>query len=197
MTDDELERMRRADPWPVAPDVTGAAARELAEGIMLEPTTSTRRPVRLAALAAAAVAVVAIVVGVAATAGDDDAPERAAPPTDSPTSEPGGFSGLCAERYELGTLTQREYAFDGTVAAVEGDRVTFDVGRWFHGGGGGQVTLEGAATLSGLTSVGDALDLSPGARLLVAGDGGFAWSCGFTQPYDDDVARQWADAFGG
>jgi hypothetical protein len=31
--------------------------------------------------------------------------------------------------------------------------------------------------------------------LLVAGDDGFAWSCGFTQPYDRVVAACWAAVF--
>lgn len=30
-----------------------------------------------------------------------------------------------------------------------------------------------------------------------AGDGGFAWACGFTQPYDEAVAAQWKEVFGG
>jgi hypothetical protein len=29
---------------------------------------------------------------------------------------------------------------------------------------------------------------------LVAGDGSFAWSCGFTQPYDASVAADWKAA---
>ena len=36
--------------------------------------------------------------------------------------------------------------------------------------------------------------LRPGARLLVAGDGGFAWGCGFTQTYSPDVASGWRSA---
>jgi hypothetical protein len=68
---------------------------------------------------------------------------------------------------------------------------------WFHGGSDDEVTLAGASALSGLTSAGDAVVLEVGARLLVAGDGGFAWSCGFTQPYDDQVANDWATTFAG
>ncbi len=32
---------------------------------------------------------------------------------------------------------------------------------------------------------------------LVAGDGGFAWGCGYTQRYDGSIADQWIDAFAG
>jgi len=49
--------------------------------------------------------------------------------------------------------------------------------------------------VGGMTSAGPGAALAPGTRLLVAGDGGFAWSCGFTQPYDRDVATAWAAAF--
>jgi len=36
-----------------------------------------------------------------------------------------------------------------------------------------------------------------GTRQLVAGDGGFAWGCGFTQPYDADLADQWNEELDG
>lgn len=37
------------------------------------------------------------------------------------------------------------------------------------------------------------MDASSGTT---GGDGGFAWSCGFTQPYDADTADQWREALG-
>ena len=52
-----------------------------------------------------------------------------------------------------------------------------------------------ATTFSGTTSAGPAAMLEPGVRLLVAGDGRFVWSCGFTQPYQTSVARQWRNVF--
>ena len=57
------------------------------------------------------------------------------------------------------------------------------------------MTLRGAGVLGGMTSAGPSAPLEPGTRLLVAGDGGFAWACGFTQTYDPAVAADWATAF--
>jgi len=103
--------------------------------------------------------------------------------------------GSCLEVYDLQTLANRELAFDGTLVSLDGDEATFTVNEWYRGGDSGEITLAGAAGLSGLTSVGPAATLEPGTRLLVAGDGGFAWACGFTQPYDPKVARQWEEVF--
>ena len=81
---------------------------------------------------------------------------------------------------------------------IEGDKVTFTVNQWYSGNDQpAEVKLAGADTLNGLTSAGPAATLEPGTRLLVAGDGGFAWSCGFTQSYDADIAAEWAEALAG
>lgn len=108
---------------------------------------------------------------------------------------PGGAVGSCVEVYDKQTLANRELAFDGTLKRVNGDRATFSVNEWYRGGDSDEVTLAGAATFSGITSAGPAVMLEPGTRLLVAGDGQFVWSCGFTQPYNASVARQWQDIF--
>lgn len=164
-------------------------------------TTSTRQ--RLVMAAAAAVAVVLLVAGGLALAGNDGSGDDLASTTT--TADPGGGpinpggSSLtsCVELYDLQTLANREVAFDGTVASVDGDDVTFTVNRWYRGGDGAEVTLAGASTLGGVTSAGEPTPLGPGTRLLVAGDGGFAWSCGFTQPYDDAIAAEWAASLAG
>lgn len=208
-TDDDLERLRRADPVASSslPSAHGRRARALFEEITMRDAITTtqstersdaprRRPTT--PWIAGAAAAVALVVGlaVAAAVGRDDQPDRSdvagAPIT------PGGSAGAsCVELYDATTLAHRELAFDGTVTAVDGDLVTFTVNRAFRGVEGTSVTLEGAAALSGLSSAGPGPALEVGARLLVAGDGGFAWSCGFTQPYDEAVADQWASTFEG
>lgn len=155
-----------------------------------------RRPRFLAA--AAAVLLVVVVGGTVALTNDDSEPRNEVTAPTSPDTQggpitPGGTStGSCVEVYDLETLTNREVAFDGRVKAVEGDTVTFTVNEWYRGGDRAEVSLQGAQALSGLTSAGANVGLDPGTRLLVAGDGGFAWSCGFTQPYDAEVAADWA-----
>jgi hypothetical protein len=75
----------------------------------------------------------------------------------------------------------RQHAFDGTVVTVGGDNVTLDVTEWFKAADRpASTTLQGASTLSAITPNGPATALDPGTRLLVAGDGEFAWGCGFT-----------------
>ena len=126
---------------------------------------------------------------------DDGRPQPLA--ADPPAGEGGPISAgsaSCVELYSPETLAWRQVAFDGTVEAVDGDQVTFRVGEWYHGGDTPTVTLAGASTFGGLTSAGPALSLEPGTRLLVAGDGGFAWGCGFTQPYDPEAAQSWRTA---
>ena len=110
----------------------------------------------------------------------------------SPVS-PGGA--MCVELYHPDTLRNRQHAFDGTVAAVAGDSVTFDVTEWFKAAERpASITLQGASTLSAITPNGPATTLDPGTRLLVAGDGEFAWGCGFTQPYSEATAAAWRNA---
>lgn len=212
MPDDELTRLRHADPVDQAalPSAHSTEAQALFERIAvletdIAPTRTERRP-RTMWLAAAAAALVAIAGGAALVAGDDndrDTAARAGASTETTTTvvdsgggpiSPGGGLGMCVEVYDTTTLAHRELAFDGTVVSVDGDAVTFAVDEWFRGGDDAEVTLQGAEGLGGLTSAGPAASLDPGSRLLVAGDGGFAWSCGFTQPYDATVADQWRAA---
>lgn len=92
--------------------------------------------------------------------------------------------------YDLDSLSRRRVAFDGTVESVHGDSVSFTVHEWFRGGSGAEAELAGATSFGGIT-VGNTIDLTRGLRLLVAGDGGFAWACGFTQPHGPELAGQW------
>lgn len=101
----------------------------------------------------------------------------------------GDGQALCVALYSLETLRDREFAFDGTVKAVSGGDVTFEVHEWFKGGSGGEVTLDGSS-VTGISSVSE-ISADVGVRLLVAGDDTFAWACGFTQAYSAEVASEW------
>jgi hypothetical protein len=198
---DELELLRRANPVPSshAPDDELAALAARIERITMETkqdVAGTRTTRWVAVAAAAVVAVVGVVGAVALSGDDDDAPEAAVTTTVPTTVDPAaGISQMCVETYDLTTLTQRDVAFDGTVQSVADDSVTFEVNEWFHGGDAASTTLEGANTIGGFTSAGASISLEPGTRMLVSGDDGFAWSCGFTMAYDESVADQWRDAF--
>lgn len=114
-----------------------------------------------------------------------------------PTGTTGPGAAFCVEQYSLTTLANRAFAFDGSVTAISGDRVTFAVGAAFRGVSGSSVILDAPGmTGTAVTSAGGP-NLVVGARYLVAGDATFAWACGFTQQYDAGVAATWSAALGG
>lgn len=189
---DELDRMRRANPVPPAQADSlsqSPQARSLLEELTM---TTTDRPARHTTLVLVAlVAVVAVAIGVTVAIDSDPALDDPAPVAtdDPPLATSGGMAG-CVATYSLETLAQREIAFVGTITGIDGDQLGFDVEATYRGDVGDTVTLGGAQMLTGITP--DTLPpVQAGDRLLVAGDGGFAWGCGFTQPYDDDVAADW------
>lgn len=188
---DDLQRLRDADPVSrdSIPSATDPGPRALEERIMMSDTGAGGIASRARMLTAAAAAVVAIATGgiVLATRG---------PAAVTPDETIGGGGGLamCAFLYDLETLAERDFAFDGTVASVDGDKATYTVNEWFKGGSGAEITLDGASGLGSLASTGGDVVLEPGAHVLVAGDDTFAWSCGFTQAYDADIADAWRTA---
>lgn len=132
----------------------------------------------------------------APTPGDGPA---AQPPVDSmPTAERVGPVRLgpkapCEAPYSAAAVRDREFAFAGTVSAIDGSSVTFEVDEWFV-----RVGDEPSATATvGLAPVpGPAMSESPpaysvGTRLLVSGDGASAWGCGFTRYFEPAVAQAW------
>lgn len=194
---DEMRLLRDADPVKSAsiPSAKDAGPRALSERIMMSNPTE-RRGTRMPLVAAAAAAIVVIATGsiILATRGPAKHPTALKPPAANVNS------GSCVAQYSLTTLKQRETAFDGTVVSVTGDEVTFKVNEWFKGGSKNEVTLKGASlfgtTAPGgpITSAGGDFKLDPGARALVAGDGDFAWACGFTQAWNPALASDWRTA---
>ena len=213
MSDDDVlaEALRVANPVPRSVSPTDVAFRAtLLEQILNMPIEtqpsrqgSDRRRFRYAAIVAGAAAAATVIVLIVAQSNDSKtsvtAPTNATvtpPPlaAGTETSAVGIGLGSCVEFYDLTTLTHREMAFDGTVQAVEGSRVTFNVSEWFKGGSGASVTLDGNGLTGGAITSAGGPTLSVGQRLLVAGDGGFVWSCGYTQAYNADVAASWRSA---
>ena len=82
--------------------------------------------------------------------------------------------------------------FDGTVTAVDGDQVTFDVNEGWKGADG-SVTLTASEENVALT--GPVPDFQVGGRYLVSASGGTINACGYTLDYDPDTAAEWAAAF--
>ncbi len=161
-----------------------------------EGTTQTRRAVRrwpqalVAGIGGVAVAALAVVV---LNGGGSGAPGVL--PDPDPSGGP--ISASCVEAYNLDTLRNRGFAFDGTVSGISGDSVTFTVNESYRGLDSASITLT-ATGMTGTTisSVGGP-SLVEGDRYLIAGDDHFVWACGFSQPYQPDVAAQWAATLAG
>lgn len=201
-----FERLRAADPVDAArlPDTTDPRARILFEEITMSTPTAPIKPStprRAVLVGAAAVTVVIAAVAAGILGGwftSPEAPPVAEGPDDTAVDPGSGGMAMCAEVYSLETLAARDFAFDGTVTAIDGDDVTFEVNEVFAGDVGDTVTLGGASSVTGdpnLSSAGGP-GLGVGDRALVAGDDTFAWGCGFTQDYDAAVADQWRQTLG-
>jgi hypothetical protein len=191
--DDPIEILREANPHPTQapPGYVRERIWARVEARLAEPRQSLVGRWGLAAgglaTVAAALALVAVMGRPAATSG--------------PSVALGDAAAMCIEVYTPENLLHRQVAFDGTVTAITdaenvdfGSAVTFDVNRAYIGDLGDTVTL----TASGMgADIGDSEGGPPinvGDRLLVSGDEGNAWTCGFTRTYSDDMAAEWEAA---
>lgn len=106
----------------------------------------------------------------------------------NPGETGGGLSASCIG-YSAEELRMRQFAFEGTVSAIDGERITFAVERNFSGETGTEVTLNADSTL--LNEMYTDFEFVVGERYLVSGDGEFAWGCGFTVPHAPEMAAEW------
>lgn len=220
-----IDRLRAANPVPHAvsqPDDTtleeilmNTTTSQSDESTTLPATSPARNRLPLLLGVAAALLLVVGVIGALVNANDDDAgvdtEDVAGPSSDDLTTDPAIDDGSstpadpnaaagsevtsCVESYSPETLSNREYAFDGTVTAVEGPNMTFTVNEWFSAGEGETITLDHQGYAGALLDPQTPLDV--GARALIAGDGGFVWSCGFMQLWTEESAAEWRAAFAG
>jgi hypothetical protein len=108
----------------------------------------------------------------------------------------GGAGAATCIRFDLDLLAQQEFAFDGTVTGIDGESVTFDVGKWYHGSGDPSVTLTQVGQGDGAVMEGILVDFQVGTRYLVSGASGIITGCGYSQAWDASAAADWASAFG-
>ena len=119
-------------------------------------------------------------------------------PSPSDKGTGGGAAGGAATciRFDLELLAQQEFAFEGTVTALEGESVTFDVGKWYRGSGDSSVTLTQVGQGDGAVLEGILVDFQVGNRYLVSGAAGVITGCGYSQAWDASAAADWESAFG-
>lgn len=148
-------------------------------------TRFARWTIALSGAAVVAVAVAALTIG-----------SVAAPPPQTGNGGGGGGTAICLA-FSIEELQARDFAFDGTVTAINGTQATFTVNDGFWGVEDGASITLGADLMVGAPEV-VALDGGPllivGDRYLVSGDDTYAWSCGYTLVYDEATAAEWAAA---
>ena len=197
---DPIDRLRAADPVHVddVPDASLArVSARIQEHIVTDiQHTSTAAPNRrpfalLGGLALAGAFALAIAFGSNLGAPAPGAGPIAANPTPSENPAAGGGMASCL-MYEPAILPTFDVVFDGTVSAVDGDQVTFDVNNGWKGADG-SVTLTAPDTSVAL--LGEMPDFEVGGRYLVTAAGSNINACGFTLDYDADTAADWAAAF--
>lgn len=204
---DPLDRLGLADPVPAdaVPEDSLARMRatvqerlQMSNNLRRDPTTvrPTRGPLALIgglALTGALAFAFAMTSGFGLLGGTSSQPPVAVAP--SPTEDPGGAAGGGAASclvYDPANLPTFEVVLDGTVTAVDGDQVSFDVETDFQGAGD-SITLTAPVVDPAL--VGPLPDFQAGGRYLVTAIDGTIQACGYTVDYDADTATEWAAAF--
>ena len=190
---DPIDTLRDANPYPT--QVPPAHVRERMWA-RIQSRIAEPRPSLLSrwGLAAGGLATVAAAIALVAVMGRPAA-------SNGPSVALGDAAAMCIEVYTPENLLHRQVAFDGTVTAITdaenvdfGSAVTFDVNRAYIGDLGETVTL----TTSGMGTEGGDSEGGPpinvGDRLLISGDDGFAWTCGFSRTYSDEMAAEWEAA---
>lgn len=200
MTDDLRQRLRAADPVAtVAPDPS--RIRTLTEATMSTTLDDTGTPsasggrrtgTGLRVLAAAA-AVAALGTAGLLVLGPDDEQPAAAPETLELTLPAGDVMSSCIQ-YSVEFLADMPVAFSGTAAEVGDGTVRLEVDRWYRGGSADVVELENPT--GPMTSI-DGIEFTAGSRYLVtATEDGTVNGCGYTAPWTEPMAQDFATAFG-
>jgi hypothetical protein len=196
-----FDRLRAADPMR-ADDVPDASlarvSARIQEHIMTDvqhsPTAKrARRPFALLGGLGLAGAL-ALAVALGSGLGRPATGSIGSVPTPSSDPVAGGVGMASCIMYDPAILPTFDIVFDGTVTAIDGDQVTFDVNAPWKGVDD-SVTLTAPADSVALT--GPVPDFEVGGRYLVTAAGSNINSCGYTLEFDAETAATWAAAFGG
>lgn len=201
---DPIDRLRAADPVRAddLPDASLArVTAKIQEHIMSDKQFDpTVRPSRgplfwVGGLALAGALVFAIALGSGFGLGGASPDPIGAGPT--PTQDPagggaaGGGAASCLV-YDPANLPNHDVVFDGTVTAIDGDQITFDVNEGWKGAEG-SITL--TAPVVDVAISGPLPAFEVGGRYLVTAVGDTINACGYTLDYDEATAAEWAAAF--
>jgi hypothetical protein len=199
---DPIDRLRAADPFR-ADDVPDASLARVSARVQEHIVsdiqhTSTVRVTRspsawVGGLALAGALALAIAIGSGFGFGAQAPGPIAADPTPSENPAAGGGVASCLV-YDPANLPTFDIVLDGTVSAIDGDQVTFDVNDGWKGADG-SITLTAPET--DIALLGEMPEFQVGGRYLVTAAGSNINACGYTLDYDADTAADWAAAFAG
>jgi hypothetical protein len=156
-------------------------------------------------------AVAGLVLALVSCGGDDGDP-TADPASETTPTTPASQSRAAAEPIVLEApadagagrcrppsvqvLAGAAVAFDGTVSHLEDEVADLDVSRWYRGGPAEVATVR--AQPESMQALVGAVALEEGGRFLVAADdSGVLLVCGLSAPWSEDLAKLYAEAFGG
>ena len=204
MTDELRDRLQAADPASSLPPADPTRVARLLEDVMSTELTTENRETGTRhrgpltwMVAAAAVVVIAAggILGVRALTGDEPGP---AAPQAEPASitlavpDNAGASKCMVPNAEA--LAAADVAFDGTVTAINGDDVVLTPMTWYAGGPADTVVVE--APSEEMQEVASGVSFQVGGRYLVSAVDDRVTLCGFSAPYDAQLAALYAQAFG-
>ncbi len=198
---DPLDRLRAADPIRAdgVPDaslarVSARIQEHIVTDIQNSTVTPSRRPIAMfGGLVAAGALAIALAIGIGSGFGVQPPGSVGASPEDPGNPAAGGGFASCLA-YDPAALPTFDVVFDGTVTAVAGNEVTFNVNDGWKGADG-SITL--TAPDVDVALLGDMPDFEIGGRYLVTAAGSNINACGYTLEYDADTAAEWAAAFAG
>lgn len=200
MADELRERLARIDPMhPGVPtrSVTDESSRQQLETIMSTPTRERSAPAGapnrtwIPAVAAVAALVVAF-AGVITLGGGGTNPQAAAPLELNAAGEDPMASCIMFSPEELARVA--EIAFEGTVTAVEGARVTLTVNEWYKGGGATTEVILNAPL--GMEALIGGIPFAVGEQYLISAQDGNVNYCGFSGPSTPEYRAAFEAAFG-
>lgn len=200
MSDELRRRLARIDPMhPGVPtrSVTDESSRRQLETIMSTPTRErppTGAPNRTWIPAVAAVAAVVVAVAGVITLGDGPGttPEAATPLELNASGEDLMASCIAFSPEELAKVA--EIAFEGTVTAVEGPKVTLTVNEWFKGAGETTEVVLNAPV--GMEALIGGIPFTVGDQYLISAQDGNVNYCGFSGPSTAEYRAAFEAAFG-
>ncbi|MCW2780734.1 MAG: putative rane protein [Marmoricola sp.] len=185
---DPARRRTGTDSW-----IDDLLQATMSTGTNPDPKVSSTRRVRLAIGAAAAVAVAVVGVGgyLLARPGSGS-PSTTAPSVLTLKVAPANMSASCAA-FTPAAMKYFDTVFDGTAVSLADGVATLRVNHWLTPGTADEVALAGLGGTD--TQVEDPpIEIKVGTRYLITADKGVLGSCGFSGPWSQQVADEFAAA---